>query len=99
LLIRYLPPPATEFLPDELSQKQNRPTQQSYVNSKVVHPCSAVVEYPQTSLQLNEAIAHIFKIDPSKSSDHKGNIQYSLGGTHGAHSDVECFLLKGQDGL
>jgi len=77
-------------------------TRQSYVNAEVVHPCGAVLEYPQTGGSEEEAIAHIFEIDPSKPTklyDPRGNIQYSLGGIHGTRHNVECFRLKGQDGL
>ncbi|KIJ37989.1 hypothetical protein M422DRAFT_259375 [Sphaerobolus stellatus SS14] len=46
---------------------------------------------------MQEAVAHIFKTDPSKPlplQDPKGNIQYSLGEPKGTKYDVECFLLQ-----
>ncbi|KIJ37807.1 hypothetical protein M422DRAFT_259670 [Sphaerobolus stellatus SS14] len=46
---------------------------------------------------MQEAVAHIFKMDPSKPlplQNPKGNIQYSLGKPKGTKYDVECFLLQ-----
>ena len=54
------------------------------------------MEYPQSGSVNDEAVAHIFQIDPSKSLesfDPRKNVQYSLGGIQGMCHNVECFLL------
>ncbi|KIJ48674.1 hypothetical protein M422DRAFT_247536 [Sphaerobolus stellatus SS14] len=54
----------------------NQSTHKAYVSSIVHHPQGAIVQYPETGSMTNEAIAHIFRADPSKallSNDPKDN--------------------------
>ncbi|KIJ37768.1 hypothetical protein M422DRAFT_259606 [Sphaerobolus stellatus SS14] len=95
-LIKYSAPPASRFSPDENFNGDNRSTHKGYVSSIVHHPQGAIVKYPETGSMMKEAVAHIFKTDPSKtllSSDPKADIQYSYGEPKGTKYDVECFLL------
>jgi len=87
---RYIAPPARPFSEEEIAAHLHRINRQLTVDAFVDHPVGAIVEYPQTGLQETSVVAHRFSVDPNNFYHPKTNIQYSLGGTHGAELDVFC---------
>ena len=79
----YLPPPAHEFTPVELDSSLHQTTRKGKANKIVHHPMRAIVEYPESGISPDEAVAYIFPIDPQGFTHPKYNMQYSLS-THGA---------------
>ena len=90
----YTPLDATLFSEAQCATLCNRVTKRSFVSALVDHPEGAVVEYPEAAHEPGSAIAHQFKIDPSKFVHPRENIQFSLGDNHGGRNDVSCYLLK-----
>ncbi|KIJ25851.1 hypothetical protein M422DRAFT_273135 [Sphaerobolus stellatus SS14] len=81
-LLKYTSPQLEYFSSEEILSGMNKCTRQGYVQARVYHPLNAVVEYPQSGSVDGEAVAHIFRIDPSRDLegfDPKKNIQFSLG--------------------
>lgn len=96
-LLHYVTPRPILFTQDELEDGKGRITVKSGINAIVDHPPGAIVEFPETGDSMDMAIGHRFRICPEKFIHPKDNIQYSLGGTHGSHSDVRCFYLHDKD--
>ena len=93
--LRYAPPLAVPFTPQEILSGENRLTRKTYVHAIANHPIGSILEYPQTGSRAGEAIAHRIKFDPTKSMiNPRDNIQYSLGDTQGYHPNVTCNLLR-----
>ncbi|KAF8587723.1 hypothetical protein K439DRAFT_1614149 [Ramaria rubella] len=91
---QYSPPMATPFTEEEIQNGQNRTTQQGYAHALVEHPAGAVIEYPQTGSLAGEAIAHRFAVNLNQTFvNPKDNVQYSLGDSHGGHTNFTCHLL------
>jgi hypothetical protein len=87
---RYIAPPARPFLNEEIAAHIHKINRQLTVDAFVDHPAGAIVEYPQTGPEETSVVAHRFLVDPNNFYHPKTNIQYSLGGTHGAELDVFC---------
>ena len=90
----YQAPAARPFTEEELSMEMHIINRQLQANALVDHPLGAVVEYPESN-SATSVIAHRFAINPQQLSDHhpKSNVQYSMGGFHGAENDVYCGKL------
>ncbi|KIJ47000.1 hypothetical protein M422DRAFT_249286 [Sphaerobolus stellatus SS14] len=93
--LKYLPPSAIPYTPNDILTGRNRTTQQGYVQKFVQHPENVIVEYPETGHSTNEAIAHIFPVSPEESGsfDPKMNIQYGIWGKHGSRDNTRLFLM------
>ncbi|KAJ8475498.1 hypothetical protein ONZ45_g15590 [Pleurotus djamor] len=89
----YQAPMARLFSPAEKQDKKHHVNRQTKVTHIVDHPLEAVVEYPQTAGNSTDAIAHRYSVDGKPFVHPKGNIQYSLGDSHGGHDNVGCGLL------
>lgn len=97
LHLRYQPPIARPFTKDELALNLHIINRQLRADAFVDHPLDAVVEYPESSSEKwpHHVIAHRFAVDPTKSRYYhpKSNVQYSMGGSHGAEDGVYCGTL------
>ena len=97
----YDPIPAQYFTPDELQKGLNHVTRKTSAHKIIEHPVNAIVEYPETSENNEECVAHVFNVDPDSfnSTYHpKASFQYSLGNGHGGRDGVECLMLKDSQG-
>ncbi|KAF8126785.1 hypothetical protein EV363DRAFT_1298507 [Boletus edulis] len=95
---RYIPPPARSFTADELARRLNRINKKQAADAIVYHPPGAIVEYPQTGSVNEQAVAHVFPVDPAGFVHPKASFQYSLGDNHGGRPGVMCSLLRDDAG-
>ncbi|KJA22511.1 hypothetical protein HYPSUDRAFT_651282 [Hypholoma sublateritium FD-334 SS-4] len=95
---RYEAPPATQFSSEQVASRANFVNRQTTIVAIVTHPLSAIVEFPESGESPGASIGHLFLVDPSpdKFFHPKLNIQYSLGGTHGARNNVTCNYLRNE---
>ena len=89
----YLQEPAREFTPEESVSKLNQTTRKGKVHKIVRHPMHAILEYPESGQKPDEAIAHIFPIDPQNYTHPRYNMQYGLS-THGGRLNTRCSLFR-----
>lgn len=61
----YNPPPARKFTAEELAAKKDCITRQTRANAIVKHPLGSIVNYPETGVEINDSVAHVFTIDPT----------------------------------
>lgn len=92
----YFPPPATPITNAEQAEDLHRINNRTSVDSIARHPIHSVLEFPETMLDHNMRIAHLFDVDPSSFRDPRLNIQYSLDVT-GSKDDQHCCLLGFED--
>jgi hypothetical protein len=85
--------PSRPFSPAEILARVHEINRQRRVSALADHPTGAIVEYPETGCASDVTIAHRFAVDPLDFQHPKGNIQYSLGGTHGGVPDMLCGKL------
>jgi hypothetical protein len=93
----YIPKPAHCFTADEVLHNAHRINHWTVADAIVEHPCGAIVEYPQTGLNMGQAIVHVFPISVDHDTcefDHpKACFQYSLGDKYGGQKKVHCHFL------
>lgn len=86
----YSPPPARKFTAEELATKKDHITRQTRACAIVKHPLGSIVEYPETGVEINDSIAHVFTVDPTNFIHPKLDFQYSLGDSQGSRRNVAC---------
>jgi len=86
----YNPPPAQKFTAEELAAKKDRITRQTRASAVVKHPLGSIVEYPETGVEINDSVAHVFTVDPTNFNHPKLDFQYSLGDSQGSRRNVAC---------
>ncbi|KZV83375.1 hypothetical protein EXIGLDRAFT_843006 [Exidia glandulosa HHB12029] len=96
-LRQYEPPPARRWTAHELARSKNvgKYTREKRCAAVIDHPLGAIVEYPETGSQLNEAVAHRFQVDPHSAYRPQHSFQYSLSdSSHGGNPSVNCWLIR-----
>ncbi|KIJ30111.1 hypothetical protein M422DRAFT_268358 [Sphaerobolus stellatus SS14] len=74
----------------------NQTTSKACAQKYIKHPENSIIEFPETGSLPNEAIVHIFSLQPGDSKedfDPKLNIQYGIWGKHGSCPNVCLFLF------
>ncbi|KAF8184741.1 hypothetical protein BJ912DRAFT_852992, partial [Pholiota molesta] len=90
---QYTPPMARAFTSDEIAHGSNKVNLRTTVDAIIDHPLNMLVEYPETGREPEYSVGHRFAIDPQDFINPRFNIQFSLGDSHGGHSNVPCRLL------
>lgn len=89
----YWPPPAPAVDDEQIKKKLDRINQQTRCSHLITHPRDYPIEYPETTEDSDNRIAHIVPITPEAFRDPTLTSQYSWKSV-GTHEHLACRLLK-----